>query len=191
METVLLTGGMGYIGSHTAVELLREGYDVIIADDLSNSSADVLDRIEKITGIRPVFYQVDAADKKAMEPVFRDHPISAVIHFAGFKAVGESVARPLMYYRNNIDSALTVLELMKKYDVQRFIFSSSATVYGEHNVPPLTEDLPTGGRSALRALCADWRHHESLRPDKVHDRGDPEGCRESGSGTFRRAASLL
>ncbi len=145
METVLLTGGMGYIGSHTAVELLREGYDVIIADDLSNSSPEVLDSIEKITGVRPLFYQVDVTDKKAMTPIFRDHSISAVIHFAGFKAVGESVAKPLMYYRNNIDSALTVLELMEKYDVQRFIFSSSATVYGEHNTPPLTEDLPTGG----------------------------------------------
>ena len=144
METVLLTGGMGYIGSHTAVELLSEGYDVIIADDLSNSSPDVLDRIEKITGIRPLFYQIDVTDKQAMTPVFRDHSISAVIHFAGFKAVGESVAKPLMYYRNNLDSALTVLELMARYDVQRFIFSSSATVYGEKNTPPLTEDLPTG-----------------------------------------------
>ena len=145
METVLLTGGMGYIGSHTAVELLREGFDVIIADDLSNSSADVLDRIETITGSRPAFYQVNAADREAMTPVFRDNDISAVIHFAGFKAVGESVQKPLMYYRNNIDSALTVLELMEKYNVQRFIFSSSATVYGEHNTPPMTEDMPTGG----------------------------------------------
>ena len=145
METVLLTGGMGYIGSHTAVELLREGYDVIIADDLSNSSAEVLDSIEKITGVRPLFYQVNAADKEQMQPIFRDRAVSAVIHFAGYKAVGESVAKPLMYYRNNIDSALTVLELMAEYEVQRFIFSSSATVYGEHNVPPMTEDLPTGG----------------------------------------------
>ena len=145
METVLLTGGMGYIGSHTAVELLREGYDVIIVDNLSNSSPEVMDSIEKITGVRPLFYQADAADREQMIPVFRDNPISAVIHFAGFKAVGESVVKPLMYYRNNIDSALNVLELMEKYEVQRFIFSSSATVYGEHNTPPLTEDLPTGG----------------------------------------------
>ena len=145
METVLLTGGMGYIGSHTAVELLREGYDVIIADDLSNSSPEVLDSIGKITGVRPLFYKVDAADKEQMRPIFRDHSISAVIHFAGFKAVGESVAKPLMYYRNNLGSALTVLELMEKYEVQRVIFSSSATVYGEHNTPPFTEDLPTGG----------------------------------------------
>ncbi len=145
MESVLLTGGMGYIGSHTAVELLREGYDVILVDDLSNSSADVLDRIESITGVRPKFYQADAADHEAMTPVFRDNNIGAVIHFAGYKAVGESVQKPLLYYRNNIDSALTVLELMEKYNVQRFIFSSSATVYGEHNTPPLTEDLPTGG----------------------------------------------
>ncbi len=145
METVLLTGGMGYIGSHTAVELLREGYDVIIADNLSNSSVDVLDSIEKITGVRPAFYRADASDRGEMEPVFRGNNISAVIHFAGFKAVGESVQKPLMYYRNNLDSALTVLELMEEYNVQRFIFSSSATVYGEHNVPPMTEDLPTGG----------------------------------------------
>ena len=145
METVLLTGGMGYIGSHTAVELLREGYDVIIADDLSNSSIEALDEIEQITGVRPSFYRADAGDREQMIPVFRDNPISAVIHFAGFKAVGESVAKPLMYYRNNLDSALNVLELMAKYNVQRFIFSSSATVYGEHNTPPLTEDMPTGG----------------------------------------------
>lgn len=145
METVLLTGGMGYIGSHTAVELLREGYTVIIADDLSNSSVEVLDNIERITGIRPLFYAADVTVPEAMTPVFRENSIGAVIHFAGFKAVGESVAKPLMYYRNNLDSALTVLELMEKYNVQRFIFSSSASVYGENNMPPLTEDMPTGG----------------------------------------------
>ena len=188
METVLLTGGMGYIGSHTAVELLREGYDVIIADDLSNSSAEVLDSIEKITGVRPLFYQVNAADKEEIRPVFRDNSISAVIHFAGFKAVGESVAKPLMYYRNNIDSALTVLELMAEYDVQRFIFSSSATVYGEHNVPPMTEDLPTGGitnpygwtKYMIEQILQDFNHaHPEVAVDLLRY-FNPVGAHESG-----------
>ena len=143
-NTVLLTGGAGFIGSHTAVELINSGYDVIIADDLSNSSSDVIDRIEKITGIRPVFYHCNCSDKNAMGDIFAAHNIFAVIHFAGFKAVGESVSKPLMYYRNNIDTALTVLELMEKYGTKRFIFSSSATVYGVNGVSPLTEDAPTG-----------------------------------------------
>ena len=128
MESVLLTGGMGYIGSHTAVELLREGYDVILVDDLSNSSADVLDRIESITGVRPKFYQADAADHEAMTPVFRDNNIGAVIHFAGYKAVGESVQKPLLYYRNNIDSALTVLELMENAKLMVLVSHDMETV---------------------------------------------------------------
>ena len=144
-NTILLTGGTGYIGSHTAVELINAGYSVIIADDLSNSSEDVLDRIEKITGTRPLFYKCDCASKNDMAPVFQNNSIDAVIHFAGFKAVGESVAKPLMYYRNNIDTALTVLELMEKHNVNSFVFSSSATVYGAACVSPITENAPTGG----------------------------------------------
>ena len=143
-NTVLLTGGMGFIGSHTAVELINAGYDTVIVDDLSNSSEDVLDRIEKITGIRPVFYKCDCADKCAMENIFQNHNIDSIIHFAGFKAVGESVQKPLMYYRNNIDTALTVLELMEKHGVKHFVFSSSATVYGANATSPITENAPTG-----------------------------------------------
>ncbi len=145
METVLLTGGLGYIGSHTAVELIREGFRVVILDNLYNSSLRILDRIETITGVRPAFYQADACSPAETERVFAENEIAAVIHFAGYKAVGESVAKPLMYFRNNLDSALTVLELMKKHGVRRLIFSSSATVYGETNTPPFTEDMPTGG----------------------------------------------
>ena len=146
MQTyILLTGGAGFIGSHTAVELLNSGYDVIIADDLSNSSPDVIERLETITGRRPLFFKCSCCDRAAMNGIFEKYEISAVIHFAGFKAVGESVEKPLMYYRNNLDSTLTVLELMEKYNVSRFIFSSSATVYGTENTPPYTENMVTGG----------------------------------------------
>ncbi len=143
-NTVLLTGGTGYIGSHTAVELVNTGYNVVIVDDLSNSREDVIDRIEKITGYRSSFYKCSCSDYAAMDKIFAEHNFGAVIHFAGYKAVGESVEKPIMYYRNNIDSTLTVLELMNKHNVKRFIFSSSATVYGSENPSPYTETLPTG-----------------------------------------------
>ncbi len=144
MSAVLLTGGAGYIGSHTAVELLDAGYDAVIVDDLSNSEESVIDRIETITGKRPVFYKADAADKPAMEKIFSENDIFAVMHFAGFKAVGESVSRPVEYYRNNIDTTLTILETMKKFGCRRIVFSSSATVYGDGEIP-FREDSPTGG----------------------------------------------
>jgi len=143
-NTVLLTGGAGYIGSHTAVELITSGYNVIIADDLSNSSEDILDRIEQITGTRPQFYKCDCADKSAMDAVFKDNSIDAVVHFASFKAVGESTQKPVMYYRNNIYTTLTVLELMEKYGVSHFVFSSSATVYGANPNSPLPETADAG-----------------------------------------------
>ena len=127
---VLVTGGAGYIGSHTVVELINAGHAVIIVDDLSNAKADVVDRIETITGKRPAFYQADCADKAAMEQIFAANQVDAVIHFAAFKAVGESVKKPLMYYRNNLDSAMTMLEVMEEYGCKKFVFSSSATVYG-------------------------------------------------------------
>lgn len=145
MSTVLLTGGAGFIGSHTAVELLNAGHNVVIVDDLSNASSDVLNRIYKITGKQPVFYEADAADKVAMECVFTENDIDAVIHFAGFKAVGESVSLPLEYYRNNLDTTLTILEIMRAHDVTQFIFSSSATVYGLSEHVPFTEDQPASG----------------------------------------------
>lgn len=142
--SVLLTGGAGFIGSHTAVELLHAGYDVIIADDLSNASPKVIDRIETISGKRPTFYQIDAADKSAMTRLFQENQIDAVIHFAGFKCVPESTRLPLKYYRNNLDTALTTLEVMEQFGCKAMVFSSSATVYGENNQAPFTEDMPTG-----------------------------------------------
>lgn len=145
MSTVLLTGGTGFIGSHTAVELLDAGEDVVIVDDLSNSEASVIDRVKEITGRRLVFYQADAADKTAMDRIFTERSIDAVIHFAGFKAVGESVQKPVEYYRNNLDTLLTLLEAMRDHGVKRIIFSSSATVYGMSGNVPFTEEMPTGG----------------------------------------------
>ena len=143
MKSVLVTGGMGYIGSHTVIELIKNDFEPVIVDNLSNSSISVLDRLEKITGTRPKFYKIDLCDKKNLEKVFKKHRFSSVIHFAGFKAVGESVAEPLKYYRNNLNSTLTLLELMNKYFVNKLVFSSSATVYGDQ-VSPLAETTPTG-----------------------------------------------
>lgn len=140
---VLLTGGAGFIGSHTAAELLEQGYEVVIADDFSNCSPDVLRRLEQITGKKPACHTVDVADSAALEQVFKAHPIDAVIHFAGFKAVGESVKEPLKYYRNNLDTTLTLLEVMARHQVTKLVFSSSATVYGVPERVPLTEDMPT------------------------------------------------
>ncbi len=142
--SVLLTGGAGFIGSHTAVEMITAGYDVVIADNLSNSSPLVLDRIREITGTTPRFYQIDVGDREALSQVFRENRIEGVIHFAGYKCVPESAKKPLMYYRNNLDTALTVLEVMKEFGCDAFVFSSSATVYGEKNPVPFTEDMPTG-----------------------------------------------
>lgn len=140
-QTVLVTGGAGYIGSHTVVELLNTGYDVLIADDLRNSKEAVLDRIETITGKRPAFVKVDVCDREAMKTLFSQNAFTSIIHFAGLKAVGESVAKPVEYYRNNLDATLTLLECMKAFDVRHIVFSSSATVYGVPKVP-ITEDAP-------------------------------------------------
>jgi len=139
---VLVTGGAGYIGSHTVVELLQAGHEAIILDDLSNARADVVDRIETITGRRPVFYRADCRDREALRAVFAAHSIDAVIHFAAFKAVGESVRKPLQYYRNNLDSTLSLLETMEEFGCKTFIFSSSATVYGPDNPYPYREEMP-------------------------------------------------
>lgn len=139
---ILVTGGTGYIGSHTVIQLQEAGYDVIIVDNFSNSKPEVLNRIEKLSGVRPVFYEVDLLDRKRLEMVFKEHKLDAVIHFAGLKAVGESVSVPLKYYHNNITGTLVLCELMEKYKVSNMVFSSSATVYGLGNSSPLTEDLP-------------------------------------------------
>ena len=139
---ILVTGGLGFIGSHTCVELLNEDYEVVIIDNLSNSSIDVLERIEEITSKKPKFYEIDACDKEKVSVVFKENKIDAVIHFAGYKAVGESVSEPLKYYRNNLDSTLTLLEVMKEYSCHNFVFSSSATVYGTPKELPIKEDFP-------------------------------------------------
>ena len=140
---ILVTGGAGYIGSHTCVELLNDGYEVVIADNFYNASPDVPDRIERITGKKPTVYAIDVADGNALERVFSEHDVDAVIHFAGLKAVGESCRIPLRYYRNNLDTTLTLLETMERHGCRKIVFSSSATVYGPHNRSPYTEDMPT------------------------------------------------
>ncbi len=142
---VLVTGGAGFIGSHTVVELLNEGKEVVIIDNFSNSKPEVLDAIRKITGKDFKFYEIDYLDRPRLEKVFEENEIEAVLNFAGFKAVGESVAKPIEYYTNNISGALVLLDTMRKYGVKTFVFSSSATVYGEPERIPITEDCKTGG----------------------------------------------
>ena len=142
---VLLPGGAGFIGSHTAVELLNAGKEIIILDNFSNSNPKVLDAIKKITGKDFKFYEMDYLNKQELEKVFQENEIEAVMNFAGYKAVGESVQKPIEYYTNNISGALVLLDVMRKYGCKKFIFSSSATVYGEPEKIPLTEDCKTGG----------------------------------------------
>ena len=144
-QTILVTGGTGFIGSHTTVELINAGYKVVIVDNLSNSKADVIDGIEQITGVRPAFEEVDCCDLQGMDKVFSKYPdIEGIIHFAASKAVGESVEKPLLYYRNNFVSLINLLDLMPKYGVKGIIFSSSCTVYGQPDPEnlPVTEDAP-------------------------------------------------
>lgn len=141
---ILLTGGAGYIGSHTAIELINSGHQVIIVDNLANSSAEAVRRIEEITGQSVPFFQIDVRDRTALDEVFSDNKIDAVIHFAGLKAVGESVAKPLEYYDNNLTSSLVLLEVMKTHGVNKLVFSSSATVYGDPAELPLTENSRVG-----------------------------------------------
>ena len=142
--SILLAGGAGYIGSHTAVELIKAGYEVVIVDNYDNSCPEVINRIEKITGIRPVDYEADVKDKEAVRKIFSENDIETVIHFAGLKAVGESVEKPVKYYRNNIDTTLTLLEVMDEYGCRNFVFSSSATIYGEDAPVPYTEEMGRG-----------------------------------------------
>ena len=145
MGKVLVTGGTGYIGSHTVVELLNEGKDVVVIDNFFNSNPDVVDSIKKITNKDFKFYEMNYLDKEKLEKVFEENDIESVINFAGFKAVGESVEKPLEYYHNNIGGAVILLETMKKYNVKKFVFSSSATVYGDPKVIPITEECEIGG----------------------------------------------
>jgi len=194
---VLVTGGAGYIGSHTIVELLNTGYEVIAIDNLVNSRAEAIRRIEKITGKQVAFYQKDLRDNSALDEIFTNHKIDAVIHFAGLKAVGESVEKPLDYYENNLDSAMTLLRTMSKHSIKKLVFSSSATVYGDPGTPKYVETLPVGQNISnpygqtkymieqiIRDICAsDPKFEASLlryfNPIGAHESGligeDPQG----------------
>ncbi|MBQ9318541.1 MAG: UDP-glucose 4-epimerase GalE [Bacilli bacterium] len=138
---ILVTGGAGYIGSHTCVELLNSGYEVVIVDNFSNSKPDVIDKIKKITNKDIIFYEGNVSDYSLMNKIFEENTIEAVIHFAGYKAVGESVKKPLMYYHNNLESTITLLEVMQEHDCKKMVFSSSATVYGEQETPKYVETM--------------------------------------------------
>ena len=144
MGSILVSGGTGFIGSHTCVELIEAGYDIVVFDNLSNSKLESLNRVEQICGVRPRFYEADMLDREALEQIFSQESIDAVIHFAGYKAVGESVAKPWEYYHNNIAGTLTLLDVMRKHGCKSIVFSSSATVYGNPAFVPITEDCPLG-----------------------------------------------
>lgn len=165
-ETILVTGGTGFIGSHTTVELILNGYNVVIVDNLSNSNASVVDGIEKITGVRPEFEKVDCCDYAAMENVFEKHKgISGIIHFAASKAVGESVQKPLLYYRNNINSLINLLELMPKHGVKGIIFSSSCTVYGQ----PSAENLPVTEEAPMQKALSPYGNTKQVNEEIIQD----------------------
>ena len=165
-ETDLVTGGTGFIGSHTTVELQQAGYNVVIVDNLSNSSATVVDGIEKITGIRPAFEQVDCCDYENLENVFKKYEnIKGIIHFAASKAVGESVEKPLLYYRNNLNSLINLLELMPKYDVKGIIFSSSCTVYGQ----PDPEFLPVTEQAPIKKAESPYGNTKQVNEEIIQD----------------------
>ena len=165
--TILVTGGAGYIGTHTVVELLNSGSDVVILDNLSNSSVTALERVEQITGKTVTFYQGDILNKPFLQKLFTDHDIESVIHFAGLKAVGESVEQPLRYYENNVTGTIVLCQVMAEFNVKNIVFSSSATVYGDPASLPITEDFPTGatnpyGQSKLMVehVLADLHHSD-------------------------------
>ena len=165
-QTILVTGGTGFIGSHTTVELQQAGYDVVIVDNLSNSNAEVVDGIEQITSVRPAFEKVDCCDKQALEAVFAKYKdIKGIIHFAASKAVGESVEKPLLYYRNNTVSLLNLLELMPVYGVKGFIFSSSCTVYGQ----PTKEHLPVTEDAPIQEACSPYGNTKQINEEIIRD----------------------
>ena len=184
---ILTTGGAGYIGSHTCLELLQSGFEVVVVDNLSNSKSECLKRVERITGRSLFFYQVDLLDKAALTSVFRSHRIDAVIHFAGLKAVGESTRIPLRYYQNNITGTLSLCEVMKEFGVQTIVFSSSATVYGNPQKVPITEDFPLSptnpyGRTKLmiEEILRDLRVSDSRWQIALLRYFNPVGAHESG-----------
>lgn len=142
MKTILVTGGAGYIGSHTTIELIQSGYDVVVVDNLYNSKEEAVRRVEQIVGKKIKFYKSDVLDKDAMREIFKKHDFAAVINFAGYKAVGESVQKPIEYYENNISGMLALIDVMREFNVKNLVFSSSATVYGNPHTVPITEDFP-------------------------------------------------
>lgn len=168
MREILVTGGAGYIGSHTCISLIQAGYSVVIADDLSNSRFEVVSRIQEITGKKVIFYPYDVSDELEMEKIFQRHPIDCVIHFAGKKAVGESVRIPLEYYRTNLNTTISLCRVMQRHNVKKIVFSSSATVYGLSDKVPFTEDSPLG-------VCTNpygwtkWMNEQILRDLWVSD----------------------
>ena len=166
MARILVTGSTGYIGSHTVVELMQQGYDVTIVDNLSNSSVDVLDGISAIVGRRPEFANIDCNDYVSMETVFKQYPdIVGVIHFAASKAVGESVEKPLMYYRNNLGSLITLLEVMRRYHVYNIVFSSSCTVYGQ----PDKDHLPVDETAPIQKALSPYGNTKQINEDIIYD----------------------
>jgi UDP-glucose 4-epimerase len=166
MSRILVTGGTGYIGSHTTVELMQQGYDVVVIDNLSNSNADVLDGVAAIVGTRPAFEQVDCNDAQALAQVFKKYPdIQGVIHFAASKAVGESVEQPLMYYRNNLMSLVTLLEQMKEHNVYNIVFSSSCTVYGQ----PTDEHLPVDETAPIQVALSPYGNTKQINEEIIRD----------------------
>ncbi len=187
---ILLTGGAGYIGSHTAVELLNTGHSIIIVDNLSNSSLEAVRRIEKITGKEIPFYELNVCNKEALREVFEKNTVDGVIHFAGLKSVGESVSKPLEYYRNNIDSTLALIDVMKDHGVSKLVFSSSATVYGDPETLPLTEDSRIGVGITNPYGWTKYMNEIILRDLATADKGfevtllryfNPVGAHESGA----------
>ena len=185
---ILVTGGTGYIGSHTVVELLNSGKEVIIVDNFSNSKPDVLERIKKITGKMPKFYEIDYLNKEKLENVFEENKIESVINFAGYKAVGESVKEPLKYYHNNVSGAIILLETMQKYGVRKFVFSSSATVYGEQDEVKYTEKMKRGNttnpygttKSMIEKILEDLYKSDNSWDIAILRYFNPVGAHESG-----------
>jgi UDP-glucose 4-epimerase len=185
---ILVTGGAGYIGSHTCVELLQAGYEVTVVDNLSNSKEESLKRVQELAGRSLAFHKVDLLDRNGLEAVFTETSVDAVIHFAGLKAVGESVAKPLDYYHNNITGTLVLLETMQKFKVRNLVFSSSATVYGDPHTVPITEDFPTGGTTnpygrtklMIEEICRDLHVADSNFNVALLRYFNPVGAHESG-----------
>ncbi|RTK99946.1 MAG: UDP-glucose 4-epimerase GalE [Proteobacteria bacterium] len=187
MQTILVTGGAGYIGSHTVIELLAQDYRVIIVDNFCNSSPKVLERIEKISGKSVVFYEADISNQDALENIFINNNIDAVIHFAALKAVGESVQKPALYYENNVSGSMVLFRVMNKYGVKRIVFSSSATVYGDPTVTPITEDFSLSATNpyAWTKLMMEQILRDIYRADNDWSIGilryfNPIGAHESG-----------